>query len=647
MILIETFFSPSLAQTVDETVQQNITALDGQILFAPMDSTKTYLIDRTGTVNHTWSSNFFPGVGVHWIDNGTILRTIRVGLGPGTGGAGGGVQKVTWDGTILWEFRYNTNGHLSHHDVLTLPNGNVLMIAWETTTRDEAIEAGRNPSSISTNGLYPDHIIEVHPTGSTSGTIVWEWHVWDHLVQDYDSSKANYGDVSDHPELVDLNYQASSSSDWMHTNSIEYNEEFDQILISVCHFSEIWFIDHSTTTVEAASHSGGTSGKGGDLLYRWGNPAAYQAGTTNDQKLFEQHDASWIDEGCPGAGNILIFNNQAGQLSRYSSVDEIVPPVNDNGEYYLASGSSYGPTAQTWRYTASPPTSFYSGHLGGAERLTDGSTLICSGEPGVFFQITTAGTSIWTYKNIYPGIATNNVFNIDYVPSDTESSNQPPYPPRNPYPANGTTASSVKSEVSWTGGDPNSNDIITYDVYFGTNSTPSKVSTAQSDASYNPGVLSNGITYYWRIVAWDNNGLSTLGPLWHFTTLSEENNPPNTPVINGETNGNIRTTYFYTVETTDPEKNEVKYYIDWDDNTTTTTGLYESGEEVYVSHTWTAEGFYTIKVKAIDEYSAESTWGTLAITMPYSMNNPLQQLFQWLFQQFPNTFSLLQQLMGY
>ncbi len=108
----------------------------------------------------------------------------------------------------------------------------------------------------------------------------------------------------------------------------------DQILISVHNFSEIWVIDHSTTTAEAASHSGGNSGMGGDLLYRWGNPAAYDSGSSADQQLFVQHDAQWIGNGLPGAGNILIFNNGQGRPDGdYSSVDEIVPPVASDGSY--------------------------------------------------------------------------------------------------------------------------------------------------------------------------------------------------------------------------------------------------------------------------------------------------------------------------
>jgi hypothetical protein len=304
---------------------------------------------------------------------------------------------------------------------MPLPNGNVLMIAWETKTRTEAINAGRNPNSFIGDTFMPDHIIEVKPTGPTSGDIVWEWHVWGHLIQDYDSSKANYDVVGDHPELVDINYGINPvMSDWLHTNSIDYNEKFDQILISVHHFNEIWVIDHSTTTGEAAGHTGGNSGKGGDLLYRWGNPEAYRAGTTDDKKFFGQHDASWIQTGCPGEGDILVFNNGEGRpTTGYSSVDEIVPPVNDTGEYYLEPGSSYGPENAIWSYIANPPTSFYSVIFSGAQRLKDGDTLICDALEGRFFEVTPNGTTIWQYVNPFPTPRLNHVFKIVYIPQET------------------------------------------------------------------------------------------------------------------------------------------------------------------------------------------------------------------------------------
>jgi hypothetical protein len=417
VLLISTYSIPvSLSKKVDQASEPCTMINGGQILYSPMWSTTTYLIESSGTINHTWSSIYFPGVMTRWLGDGEILRTIRVDVGPGTGGTGGGVQKVEWDGTVVWDFRYNTNGVLSHHDVRILPNGNVLLIAWETKTREEAISAGRNPNFVSSSGFMPDHIIEVKPTGPTSGEIVWEWHVWDHLIQNYDSSKENYGIVVNHPELVDINYASTSETDWLHMNSIDYNEKFDQILLSAHNFNEIWVIDHSTTTAEAAGHTGGNSGKGGDLLYRWGNPQAYGRGTSSDQKLFLQHDANWVDEGYPGEGDILIFNNGCSRF--YSTVDEIVPPVDNNGNYYLGSGSKYGPTEQIWIYNPQP--SFYSTIISGAQRLPNGNTLICNGETGEIFEVTHEGAKVWQY---YAGA---QVFKVEYVPPEEPTEDDVP-----------------------------------------------------------------------------------------------------------------------------------------------------------------------------------------------------------------------------
>jgi len=410
--------------------------IDGQILFAPYYTTTTYLIDNTGTINHTWSSSYQPFTSAYWLGNGTILRPISSG--------GGGIQKILWDGTIAWDYRYNVAGCTCHHDIKYLPNGNVLMIVWETKTRAEAIAAGRNPSTIPGSTFTPDKIIEVKPTGATSGEIVWEWHVWDHLIQDFDPTKANYGVVGNHPELIDINYGDTFVYDWLHTNSVDYNPEFDQLLIDVHNFNEVWVIDHSTTTEEAAGHTGGNYGKGGDLLYRWGNPEAYDAGSASDQKLFFQHDASWIKPGCPGEGHILVFNNGNNRPSgQYSSVDEFAPPVNSNGEYYLEPGSAYGPEDYTWSYTANPPTTFYSHVFGGAQRLKDGNTLICGGLSGKFFEVTPDKTTIWQWTNPYPNPNQNDVFKIDYIP------------PEEPPPQPDTPDLECSGSLSWTNIEPN------------------------------------------------------------------------------------------------------------------------------------------------------------------------------------------------
>jgi hypothetical protein len=401
----------SLSKNLSSLNEQGIGMIDGQILFAPYYTTTTYLIDNTGAINHTWSSSYQPFTSAYWLGNGTILRPISSG--------GGGIQKILWDGTIAWDYRYNVAGCTCHHDIKYLPNGNVLMIVWVTKTRAEAIAAGRNPSTIPGSTFTPDKIIEVKPTSPTTGEIVWEWHVWDHLIQDFDPTKANYGVVGNHPELIDINFGDTFVYDWLHTNSVDYNPEFDQLLIDVHNFNEVWVIDHSTTTEEAAGHTGGNYGKGGDLLYRWGNPEAYDAGSANDQKLFFQHDASWIKPGCPGEGHILVFNNGNNRPSgQYSSVDEFAPPVNSNGEYYLEPGSAYGPEDYTWSYTANPPTTFYSHVFGGAQRLKDGNTLICGGLSGKFFEVTPDKTMIWQWTNPYPSPNQNDVFKIDYIPPE-------------------------------------------------------------------------------------------------------------------------------------------------------------------------------------------------------------------------------------
>jgi len=394
---------------------------DGYILYSPMCSTTTYQIDYQGNIIHTWPNSNLPAYSVYSLENGNILRSARHSLN-----AGGMVQEIAWNGDIIWQYVYDSDGDLSHHDIEPLPNGNVLMIAWETKTDIEAIAAGRDPNLQQGSLLMPDHIIEVQPTSPTSGDIVWEWHVWDHLVQDYDPSKENYGVVADHPELINLNFFSQHSieiSDWTHLNSVDYNEDLNQILLSSWYFNEIWVIDHSTTTEEAAGHTGGNSGRGGDLLYRWGNPQTYHAGTAADQKFFGQHDAQWIEAGCPGYGNILVFNNGLDRPDgAYSSIEELLPPLNQNGTYTYTPGLPYQPATLVWIFTTTNPTDFYSQTISGCQRLPNGNTLVCDGRHGIFFEVTPEKEIVWEYTNPYPNNLINQVFKVLYLPPGSPGS---------------------------------------------------------------------------------------------------------------------------------------------------------------------------------------------------------------------------------
>ncbi|MBI1348882.1 hypothetical protein GC163_21635 [bacterium] len=477
-------------------------ALAGYTLISPLNSEKAYLVDMEGRVVHTWNCGSRPALSAYLLENGHLLRPGSLPQGEQTQfgpGGGGRIQEFDWDGNLVWDFKYVNDRQMPHHDITRMPNGNILMIVSEKKTKDEAIAAGRRPNGLGEH-LIADAILEVKPTGPTSGEIVWEWHVWDHLIQDNDKTKEHFGRVAQHPELVDVNFgdrsfdqmmarpedQAKLRSlgyvggptppsnanpgpggngpggpgpngppgngpqgngpgqpgfgpggpggpnagpggpnggpngpgfgggpgrggpggfgggpggpggDWTHINAVAYNAQLDQIMVSVHGFSEIWIIDHSASTREAQGHTGGRSNKGGDLIYRWGNPRAYRAGTVADQKLFQQHNAHWITDGLPGAGHVLIYNNGSNRPGgqNYSTVDEIVLPKYEK-QNYARNGRTFAPKEPIWSYAAPDKTSFFSMVISGAHRLSNGNTFICEGTSGRVFEVTPKGAMVW------------------------------------------------------------------------------------------------------------------------------------------------------------------------------------------------------------------------------------------------------------
>lgn len=125
------------------------------------------------------------------------------------------------------------------------------------------------------------------------------------------------------------------------------------------------------------------------------------------------------------------------------------------------------------------------------------------------------------------------------------------------------------------------------------------------------------------------------------------NEPPNLPIITGPTTGKINVVIDYNFTTTDPDGDDVYFFIDWGDSTNSSwIGPYQSGEKIVKSHMWTKKGDYTIKVKAKDIYGNESGWRTLSVAMPYSYNLPFMQFWERLFEQFPHAFPLLRYLVG-
>lgn len=389
------------AQPTIGLLQQGVNDQPGYVLFAPISYNKTYLIDKCGYQVHSWPSAYKPGNSVYFLPDGNLLRTGNTqNLTFNGGGNGGIIEKINWNGFVIWSYLVSNTQQLQHHDICPMPNGNILIIAWEAKGRTAAINAGRDTNKLG-NNFWGEKIMEIQPTGINTGNIVWEWHIWDHLIQNFDSTKMNFGNIIQHPELLNINYDNNgvANPDWLHLNAIDYNSVLDEIILSSRFNCEVWIIDHSTTTAEAASHSGGNHNKGGDFLFRWGNPAAYNRGTTTDQKFYGQHGAHWIPEGLKDAGSIMVFNNGTGRPDGDYSTVEIIKPITDNtGNYLLGSQNTFIPDTAAWTYKAPIPTDFYSMNISGAQRLSNGNTLICSGASGLFFEIDSLKNIIWQYK---------------------------------------------------------------------------------------------------------------------------------------------------------------------------------------------------------------------------------------------------------
>ena len=365
-------------------------SLNGYTLFTV--GRTTHLIDNCGFEVQRWQSDFPPGLGVYLLENGNILRCGRLSGNFNGGGVGGQFELFSWSGNTLWTYKFSNEQMQSHHDVEPLPNGNFLLLAWTTMSGEDAVAAGRSFDA----DMWMEKIFEIKIVGTNEIEIVWEWSLADHLVQDQFPDKPNFGVISENPNKMDFNYVPADEGldkDWAHFNAIAYNEHLDQIAISSRDFSEIWILDHSTTTEEASTSSGGNSGIGGDILYRYGNPQVYDRGTPEDQVLFKQHNIEWIDDDVPNGGSLSVFNNQ--WMTNLSRVERWTPPV-DGFNYIIDAEEPFGPSEPDWTYEEAD---FFSSRISSVQFLSNGNAFICSGGKGRFIEVTEDGEIVWEYIN--------------------------------------------------------------------------------------------------------------------------------------------------------------------------------------------------------------------------------------------------------
>ncbi len=351
----------------------------------------TYLIDNCGQIINEWPiSERILDNHAKFLDNGHLYyisnNTLKV---------------VDWDNNLVNSLEPDISNLMMEYESIVLPNGNYLCLARYIEDFSFFDDNGYNfdlgfPE-------YDDAVVELD---SETGEVVWEWRISDHVIQERDRFEANYGSLEENPGK--LNLDGIGTIDWTFSeyfmiNGMDYNPELDQIALSVRKMGEVIIIDHSTTTAEAKTDTGGRYGKGGDVLYRWGNPQNYTSAGSSDQILYYQHNPNWILHG-EYKGQLMIYNNQLDNPnqtdfdSRFSDVVIIDPQINADGSYPTQStDGAYYPSESTRTYSGEN-LDFFSDYTSGAVVLPNGNMHVTVGRPGIMKEISPDGELVWQFN---------------------------------------------------------------------------------------------------------------------------------------------------------------------------------------------------------------------------------------------------------
>jgi len=390
---------------------------------------KTYLIDMEGHVIHQWNIGTNP----RFTEAGTLLDA--AGGDPSNSKTW---KELDWDGNVVWQYTESRSNYHPHHDFTKIYNPKLgdstfIYIANKDLTSQQCLDAGCNPTNTYTNPQM-DAIVEV----DRQGNVIWEWWFFNHVVQDIDASKtATYGVIKTSPGKLNLNISGNPvKSDWLHCNSLDYNQDKDLIVINSVH-GEFYVIDHGNTFIkgDSASSIALAASTKGDFLYRFGDPAKYNQGdppsildnweksTTGNKQIGGAHDIQWIKSGLPGEGNFLIFNNGQNlfELTPQSYIFEINPFLTSTGStstsyvnppdagyniWVPADAKNFMKSNKNmskqivWIFSSKNNVNFYNTIGGSAQRLPNGNTLVCSTNDGHLFEVSPGDTSIvWEYIN--------------------------------------------------------------------------------------------------------------------------------------------------------------------------------------------------------------------------------------------------------
>ncbi|MDC7124346.1 MAG: arylsulfotransferase family protein [Spirochaetales bacterium] len=286
---------------------------EGYVLFSVMGDDTVYLVDTDEDAVKTWTSSYNTASSCYLTEDLTLIRAgITTTAQNGTFSSGGSVsgilEELDYDSAVLWSITMDSDEGTFHHDLKQIDSQTVIALCWELRTYEE-------------EEYWNERVLIID---KTDNSIDWEWNAMD--------------DGQIYPETSD-------DSDYIHFNSVDYNE--GKILLSSRQKDTLYIIDEDTKSIEYQLTAGG--------------------------ELSGQHDATFLD-----SGNILVFNNR---LSDYSEVLEIEIETDNIA----------------WEYS----NDFFSSHISGTQRLDSGNTLICSGTEGRILEVTEDGEEVWDYTSPY------------------------------------------------------------------------------------------------------------------------------------------------------------------------------------------------------------------------------------------------------
>ncbi|OLO05824.1 ArsR family transcriptional regulator [Salinicola socius] len=378
-------------------------AYNGFVLF-PGGDRKTHLIDMNGNEVHRWDYESFPPIPLsadqadgekgHLLVQLARADKLPEHASPGNGLTNASVAEVNWDGEVKWQWGSQQDPVYQHHDMRRLPNGNNLVMTAEMR------ELNGFDYPIIENGIE-----EV----DDEGRVVWEWKSGDHLDEmGFSDAGLRALKDSEDPDFLHLNTAVPVGPNRLYDAG---DERFapDNILVNSRNANVTFIVDRQS----------------GEIVWRIGPdlPALQlngKLGRPVDQTV-GSHDAHFIPEGLPGAGNLLIFDNQGNAGF----------PPSRQGFFSSSRVIEVDPSSDkiVWQYTGNmsgrSPYTFYSSFISSARRLPNGNTLIDEGQNGRLFQVTPEGDIVWEYVSPFFGksmpsddYVTNQVYRAQLVDYD-------------------------------------------------------------------------------------------------------------------------------------------------------------------------------------------------------------------------------------